>query len=575
MGIKLPSNLHRNRHGVLYFRLNIPKDLHGYFETKVIYRSLRTSSIRLATDAVQTMALKAKHLFKELRSQPMSEKTKTSAETWNDFIQLSDLRLRIKLAGLQVAAQEQAAEIAQKEQLIANLDVEQSQMKQRHAEELQRLQRHHSESIESMMDRITRSDASKQVSGLSSPSGSVMPAIETKPTTKRLSSYVEDYIQSINANREVGDRINDQGIGDHRRTCKLLIEILGDKHLSELSVKDRNRFDDVIKRYPASRDKKRDIKNKSLEEILLMTDYDKIDLKTAKFHASRANAFLNWAFRHEGLSKPFVLMEDVRIKKGKGVKKKRREFNADELRILFSPTHFPLFGKRDERSPYKFWIPLIGLHTGARLNEIAQLRLSDIVEVDGIKCFNITEDGSEDDEDQDYLPKSVKTYAAERFVPIHTRLIELGLLEYVEKAKAQGYTMLFEDLKHAKHKYGAVASKWFASYCDKVGLADEALTFHGFRHGAVGHLRRKHVPKDIRLVVLGHSAAEDTHDNYGDIRGDISILDRKNCIEALDFSESLDFALLKRNALSVEDLKAIVIRKNEVVSVTCNRGNIA
>ena len=188
MGIKLPSNLHRNRHGVLYFRLNIPKDLHGYFETKVIYRSLRTSSIRLATDAVQTMALKAKHLFKELRSQPMSEKTKTSAETWNDFIQLSDLRLRIKLAGLQVAAQEQAAEIAQKEQLIANLDVEQSQMKQRHAEELQRLQRHHSESIESMMDRITRSDASKQVSGLSSPCGSVVPTAEVKPTTKRLSS---------------------------------------------------------------------------------------------------------------------------------------------------------------------------------------------------------------------------------------------------------------------------------------------------------------------------------------------------------------------------------------------------
>ena len=118
----------------------------------------------------------------------MSEKTKTSAETWNDFIQLPDLRLKIKLAGLQVAAQEQAAEIAQKEQLIANLDVEQSQMKQRHAEELQRLQRHHSESIESMMDRITRSDASKQVSGLSSPCGSVVPTAEVKPTTKRLSS---------------------------------------------------------------------------------------------------------------------------------------------------------------------------------------------------------------------------------------------------------------------------------------------------------------------------------------------------------------------------------------------------
>lgn len=49
MGIRLPSNLHRNRHGVLYFRLNIPEDLHDFFETKVIYRSLLTSSIRLAS----------------------------------------------------------------------------------------------------------------------------------------------------------------------------------------------------------------------------------------------------------------------------------------------------------------------------------------------------------------------------------------------------------------------------------------------------------------------------------------------------------------------------------------------
>ncbi|MFZ6815584.1 DUF6538 domain-containing protein [Undibacterium sp. Rencai35W] len=48
MGIRLSSNLHRNRHGVLYLRLNIPEDLHDFFETKVIYRSLLTSSIRLA-----------------------------------------------------------------------------------------------------------------------------------------------------------------------------------------------------------------------------------------------------------------------------------------------------------------------------------------------------------------------------------------------------------------------------------------------------------------------------------------------------------------------------------------------
>jgi len=63
-----------------------------------------------------------------------------------------------------------------------------------------------------------------------------------------------------------------------------------------------------------------------------------------------------------------------------------------------------------------------------RLNEIARLRLSDIVELDGVKCSNIAADNSEDNEDQSYQSKSAKTSEAERFVAIHSKLIELCLL---------------------------------------------------------------------------------------------------------------------------------------------------
>ena len=40
MVIKLASNQHRNRFGILYFRLTITKDLQNHFAAKVIYRSL-------------------------------------------------------------------------------------------------------------------------------------------------------------------------------------------------------------------------------------------------------------------------------------------------------------------------------------------------------------------------------------------------------------------------------------------------------------------------------------------------------------------------------------------------------
>lgn len=491
----------------------------------------------------------------------MDKKSKTPAEAWNEFIQLPDLRLRIRKAGLQVAVEEQAAELARQEQLIANLDLEKALMKQQHTEQLLQLQQLHTETVQSLAkdSSLTNTSIPEQTQALSSASAKSQQS--RPPVGKCLSAYVESYINSINANREAEDKINEQGIGDHRRTCKLLIEILGDKPLSELNIRDRNYFDDVIKRYPVNREKKRELKGKTLEEILTLPDYEKINLKTAKFHASRANAFLNWVFRQEGLAKPFTLMEDVRIKKGKGAAKKRREFTTDELRVLFSPDHFPIMNNYEERSPYKFWIPLIGLHSGARINEIAQLRLTDIVEIDGIHCFHITEEGS--DEEQGYLPKSVKTDAARRYIPIHSKLIELGLLEYIDGVKALGYHMLFEDLSHAKTKYGSLASKWFANYCDKVGLPDRVLTFHSLRHGAIGHTRRKQFAKDIRVVVLGHSIAKDPHDKYGDIKGDISIHDQKAFIEALDFSDSLDFVRLKKNALGIQDLVAIVNQKKK------------
>lgn len=56
--------------------------------------------------------------------------------------------------------------------------------------------------------------------------------------------------------------------------------------------------------------------------------------------------------------------------------KKRRAFTDDELRVVFNPA---TLGKSTQASPYMFWLPLIGAHTGMRINEIAQLLLSDLV----------------------------------------------------------------------------------------------------------------------------------------------------------------------------------------------------
>ena len=79
----------------------------------------------------------------------------------------------------------------------------------------------------------------------------------------------------------------------------------------------------------------------------------------------------------------------------------------------------------DKASMY-YWIPLIGLHTGARKNEICQLQPADIMSIKGTWCFNITTEGDE---------KSLKTGdhgGSKRIVPIHSNLISLGFLAFVD-----------------------------------------------------------------------------------------------------------------------------------------------
>lgn len=65
MAYRLPAHLHRNRHGVLYFRLAVPADLRPTFGQAEIYRSLNTSSVRQAADAAQTLRIELWAIFRE------------------------------------------------------------------------------------------------------------------------------------------------------------------------------------------------------------------------------------------------------------------------------------------------------------------------------------------------------------------------------------------------------------------------------------------------------------------------------------------------------------------------------
>jgi hypothetical protein len=67
MTLKLPSHLHRNRHGVFYFRRAVPADLRGYFPTRELYRSLKTASRSEAYRLVRLLSARVEFAFLLLR----------------------------------------------------------------------------------------------------------------------------------------------------------------------------------------------------------------------------------------------------------------------------------------------------------------------------------------------------------------------------------------------------------------------------------------------------------------------------------------------------------------------------
>lgn len=209
----------------------------------------------------------------------------------------------------------------------------------------------------------------------------------------------------------------------------------------------------------------------------------------------------------------------IRAEKKVSAKDRRYPFSADDLKAIFAA---PLYtGCKDDESGYavegnkiirrgRFWIPLIALFSGMRLNEICQLTLDDFAVMDGTHVILIR--GSEDGE-----TKRVKTEAGHRFVPVHPELKRLGLLAFVEKQRiklAPG-ALLFPELPAGTTGYRSDPfSKFFARFLDKVGIIDPKKVFHSFRHNYRDALREADISIE-KVRALGGWSTGNTEDDYG------------------------------------------------------------
>jgi hypothetical protein len=192
----------------------------------------------------------------------------------------------------------------------------------------------------------------------------------------------------------------------------------------------------------------------------------------------------------------------------------RMPFSEAQLGALFADPIFtdgkrPLGGGGDA----SFWFPLIGLMTGARLNEIAQLRIADIRKdpESGIWFMDIGTEGG----------RSIKTASSRRQVPLHGELIRLGILRYRDALLAtkgkKDTDSLWPAVKSDDGFYSATAfTKFFGRFLRKtVGITDTRIVFHSFRHTFKRLARDAGLTEELHDALTGHAGNGGVGRGYG------------------------------------------------------------
>lgn len=343
---------------------------------------------------------------------------------------------------------------------------------------------------------------------------------------------------------ELYDRFKAEKIGSaradtwdqNRKIVKLFAEFIGEaSHVSAITRKAVRNWKHELAKWPLKAADTKAFEGLSFRKVIeknATVGKPPISDKTRNKYLSAVGSFATWLLQNEFIDDDVMSGMYLEIDKRQ---KKRFPFSTDQLNTIFkSPLFSTCMGNGQESEPgnvtirdWRYWIPWIGLFSGARLGEIAQLLVSDLRQLHGAWIIHITEEGS--------TLKSTKTKGSQRVVPVHSELIRLGLLDYHASIVERGETQLFPQLKpDARGFFSGEASKFFNGYFRAIGAkVDKRVNFHSLRHGFVDALRAAGYLDEQFNVLLGHTKATTTG-IYGVLPQGI-LSERLKMIEAVTF----------------------------------------
>jgi integrase len=278
---------------------------------------------------------------------------------------------------------------------------------------------------------------------------------------------------------------------------KQLVEIIGDIPITAVTKSVVRDYKQTLLSYPANRYKGKR-KEKTLKQLLEEGSVS-ISLETVRNVMGRVSSFFNWlvkqGYREDN---PFSGVAPRRVHSARS---ERSPFTDNDLRLLFGTA---IYKDKDYAHDWQYWLPLLGLYTGARLEELCQLKGDDFKVSDGCHYIDIHGEGD--------VHNRVKTPSSVRKIPVHSELLKLGILDKVNMRSRDSF--LF-DLRRVNTNLGHVPSKWFGGYKASLGLPKGTKVFHSFRHTLRDKLTLSGVPNEHIRELLGHEQIGETFGRYG------------------------------------------------------------
>lgn len=334
--------------------------------------------------------------------------------------------------------------------------------------------------------RLQRSPSPTQNPAFSQWSGSSEPPASSKKFT------LGELVEAFTAHHKTVNP--EKALLNYNIPIRLLVDVFSKRAtLQSITPQELSKFFDLLERIPVNaRQRYGDISMvATIEAADKKGDKTRLAAKTLENYYRLIVALFNFAVEMEMIAKNpaskatfrdrFEIDDEDRVPK--------ELFTVEQLNKLFRA---PLYtGSQDDERGYmvpgpnvvrrgRYWVPLLALFHGFRLNEVCQLYSEDVEQEEGIWYLWIRKglDGGKKSAD-----KRLKNKASKRRVPIHGELIRLGFLEFVKqrKADAESPRLFAELLTDKQGAYSGPFSKFFGRFRTKA-VPEAKATFHSFRH---------------------------------------------------------------------------------------------